>query len=141
MTKKSFILSSSGLQNIVVDQVGKQNEFKFLFGEHELKLNRIFAEFLSPFVSKLHQTDPTINSIDIKSFFNRDPKIEIFNYKELFTEDIISILKNISIGVSAEMSEEQSSKLRIISIIFGNDELYGKINELFPKEIEEKNIN
>lgn len=137
MNNKSIILTSSGLQNIIPD---KENEFKFILDGQELKLHKIFAEFISPLVSKIHRSDPTISSIDIKSFFNENPKNDS-NLNELFTEDIISILQKISIGFSAEISEEQSHKLRLISIIFGNEELYSKINEIFPKQIEEKNIH
>lgn len=141
MTKKSFILSSSGLQNIILDQLNDANDFNFIFGEQKLKMNKVFAEFLSPRVSQLHQSDPTICSINIQSIFNRNSSTNPFNNKDFFTEDILSIIQQISIGASVNISEDQSLKIRIISIILGNEELYKKINELFPKVINMNNIN
>ena len=66
MSKKSFILSSAGLKNLNLNQ--NQNyvdEFKFIIGEQEIKMRNIFAEFISPYVSQIHQSDPTIDSINL----------------------------------------------------------------------------
>lgn len=60
MSKKSFILSSSGL-NIVFTSKTKEDDFYFVFGDKEICMNRFLAEFISPRVSHIHQTDPTID--------------------------------------------------------------------------------
>ena len=62
MNKKSFFLSSAGLKNLVQNQ-SYGDDFKFIFGEHEIKMKNLFAEFISPYVSQIHQSDPTITSI------------------------------------------------------------------------------
>ena len=62
LDKKSFILSSAGLKNLVQNQ-SYGEDFKFIFGEHEIQMKNLFAEFISPYVSQIHQSDPTINSI------------------------------------------------------------------------------
>ena len=62
MSKKSFILSSEGLKNLVQNQ-SYGEDFKFIFGEHEVQMKNLFAEFISPKVSQIHQSDPTITSI------------------------------------------------------------------------------
>ena len=59
----------------------------------------------------------------------------------LFTENIISILNSISQGSSIQINYEENKKLRLISILIGNDELFKKINELYPKEFKEKSID
>ena len=62
MNKKSFLLSSAGLKNLVQNQ-NYGDDFKFIFGEHEIQMKNIFAEFISPYVSQIHQSDPTITSV------------------------------------------------------------------------------
>ena len=57
---KSIILSSAGLQNLVHNQ-NSEEEFSFFIGNKEIKMKNIFAEFISPYVSRIHQIDPTIN--------------------------------------------------------------------------------
>lgn len=73
MSKHTFILSSAGLRNIILSSNSENiyinslneefNQFKFIIGQKEIKMNKIFAEFLSPIVSHIHHSDPTINSI------------------------------------------------------------------------------
>ena len=66
----------------------------------------------------------------------------LVNYlKKMITSDTISLLHQISSGSSIEINEEQAIKLRFLSILLGNDELHRKLNELFPTNCSEKNIN
>ena len=68
MNKTSTILSASGLKNVHINHETEE-DFVFIFGKEELKMNNIYAEFISPIVSNLHhsrvshihQIDPTIN--------------------------------------------------------------------------------
>ena len=59
---KSMILSSAGLRNLVHNQ-NSEEEFSFLIGNKEIKMKNIYAEFISPYVSQIHQIDPTINYV------------------------------------------------------------------------------
>ena len=144
MSSKSIILSSAGLKNIILNDFNSESQFIFIFGEFELKMNTIFAEFVSPKVSHLRYADSTINSIQFDKTY---PNFEISttnyaqSYRELFTEDIISIVYQISCGYSVEINQEQSFRLQLISILLENEELYDKINEIYPIDISETNIN
>ena len=101
MNGKSFILSSSGLKNIVEDQ----NEFTFIFGEIEVKMNNTFAEFISPLVSHLHHSDPTINSIH----FSYPSKSYFSSIEETLTKENIKILQLISRGTKLELFQYLSN--------------------------------
>lgn len=123
---KSIFLSSSGLKNVVSRQ-SKEDDFVFLIGSKEIHMNRFFAEFISPSVSHLNHSDPTNNVIH----FDND------KYQDIFTQDMVDIIQQISHGYSIELKEDQIHKMRIISIIFDNQELFNKINELYSIDIKE----
>lgn len=139
MSTKVIKLSFEGLQNIVPNACQKDNEFSFIFCGKVIKMNTIFAEFISPAVSKIHIFDPTINSLcyDNDSFRNK------FNYQinDKITDEIIALVKQISCGHSIEINEEQAHELRNISILLENEELLSQINEYFPNQINEHNID
>lgn len=126
MSKKSIILSSSGIKNILED--GK--EFTFIFGEQEIRMRNINSEFISPIVSHLHHIDPTIDRFNFTTKAN-DYQL---HKKELLSEDIIDCLKEISKGNQIDLNDEQIKKMLIISIFVGNEELFKKMNELHPIE-------
>ncbi|KAK8890081.1 hypothetical protein M9Y10_034840 [Tritrichomonas musculus] len=130
MSMKSIILSSSGLKNIIVDEdaISKENNFKFLFGEQEIKMNRIFADFISPKVSKLHQTDPTIESIYFGN--NNYPQMS----QDLFTKELLIKFVLLCRGECIEVTKEESDQLRIISKLICNNELLNQIESLYPRE-------
>lgn len=44
MCDKSLILSSRGLRNIVLNNQEKEEEFIFIFGEKEFKMQRMFVD-------------------------------------------------------------------------------------------------
>ena len=153
MQKKSFQLSASGLKNIFTtsticfpyiysdsikkykqqekeyktNTAKKHDEFKFIFNKNEIRMHRFFADFISPRVSQLHQTDPTIDSIDFTYFIHK-----LSNHEELFDETFLSILIEILNGNKIEIESNMIRPLRILSIILGNEEIYQKINELSP---------
>lgn len=116
----------------------EQNEFCFIFGKHELRMNNIFAEFISPTVSYLHKTDPTINSIHYENIFSTNSK---FLIEELFNEETLSLLKKISSGFPIEINKEQGFNMQLISIIINNEELFEKIDEIYPFNINEFNVD
>lgn len=126
-------LSSDGLKNIVPAACRANSDFLFIFGEKEIKMNTIFAEFISPTVSRLHRTDPTIESICFDENIISKRSIKV-NTDQILTEDIISLLLQVATGHSIELNEEQGYKMRIISILLDNQELFLKINEIYPNE-------
>lgn len=132
MTKKSIQLSSSGLKNIVLDE----KDFIFIFGKEKIHMNNYLAEFISPKVSHLHHSDKTINSINISCPKEKD----IPSFNEIFSEDIVDIIHQISIGSSVEITEDQSSKMKFISIFLGNEELYKKLDDLYPNKFNQSDI-
>lgn len=132
MYKKSFILSSAGLQNLNQNQ-NYGDEFKFYFGQREIRMNNLFAEFISPYISQIHQSDPTINSIQ---FYEE-------KYSHLFgniSEDIFLIFEQISKGKSIEINKAQCVQLQVISILIKNEELFMKLNELFQSDTSEDGL-
>lgn len=133
MSTKSILLSSAGLKNMFTND----DEFTFIFGETEIRMNRVFAQFISPKVAQFHHSDPTINSLEI----NYIQDIETQNRKDIFSKDILMLFKSISQGSQISITKEQSIKLRIISIILCNEELLKKIDDLYPIEFDLKNVD
>ena len=78
-------------------------------------MNRFLAEFVSPRVSSLHYSDPTINVLRLD---------EIINEKINFNTEInVEILKSITHGESVDIDFNESQKLRILSLFLGNQEI------------------
>ena len=187
MEKKSLIISAAGLKNIIFS---KNDEFIFIFGDKEIKMNRILADFISPRVNKLHRSDPTINSFcfddifhsilsdqnsakifqqmynlkninhkedstdneddedsnslpndNINSTNDNNKKVYSQLYANFFNDEIIDLLFQISNGHEIEIDEETSVKLRLLSMVIGNEELFLQINKLFPQKIDEASID
>lgn len=138
MSKKSFILSSAGLKNLNYHQNYDKN-FKFIFGDHEVKLLNIYAEFISPYVSHIHQTDPTSSSL---YFPNKSSILDQTNnkYFSCFKDETFSLFENISQGELVELDNAQCFQLQIISILIKNYELYNKLDELFEKSKDDQRL-
>ena len=135
MTKKSFILSSAGLKNLVQNQ-NYGDDFKFIFGEHEIQMKNLFAEFISPYVSQIHQSDPTITSIHFYNMnFTNQSKT---NYLSKMSEEIFSLFEAISKGNSIDIDKEQCFQLQNISILLKNREMFTKLYELFEDDEKEE---
>ena len=132
MNKNYFCLSSSGLKNINKED----KDFTFIFGSREVRMNIIFAEFFSPLVSRLHLSDPTIDSFNFDYPSDVEPKLE-----ELISDDILLLIENLSSGSKVSINEEQNNKLQIISALIDNEELFDELNKLFPKEINQTNVD
>lgn len=114
----SLILSAAGLKNIVLRN-DSEDQFEFIFGSHSIRMNKIFADFFSPLVSKIHQADPTVDSIDFTN------KIATTN----ISEETFSLLEELSGGNFVEFCEEQRIELRMISIFLENEELFSLLSE------------
>ena len=141
MSTKQITLSSSGLQNVVLTKYQDDEDFFFVFGEEEFSMKSFFAEFISPKVSRLHKTDPTIHRINFGEFYKNNE--EEFNdiCRTVMTPEVVSHLQQISSGHSIFINEEEAIKLRFISILLGNEELEDKLNEHFPPKYSESNVN
>ena len=68
MSTKQIIVSSAGLKNVVLNKYQEDEYFIFIFGDQEIRMKSFYAEFISPVVSRLHKTDPTINEINFGEF-------------------------------------------------------------------------
>lgn len=130
MTAKTIILSSAGLKN-VIPRVDSGDEFDFIFGNHKMKLNNLFADFISPAVSRIHKSDPTTNYID---FTNKIEKLKI-------TEEVLLLIQQLSTGSSVEVKDDQIIQLQSISILLENEELFSAIDDKFNIDINESNID
>lgn len=133
MSKKPIILSSAGLKNIVKDD----DDFIFVFDSQELSMNNLFAEFISPVISRLHLSDPTIRKIEYK-----DPLISsFFNSQQSTIKTIFNEIKQHFEGNPIHISESEANPMRIFSILLGNSELYHIINDSFPRTQDSNNID
>lgn len=130
MSSKKVVLSSNGLQN-VIPRKNSDDEFEFIFGNHRIRMNNIFADFISPTVSRIHASDPMINSI------NFTKQINDFS----ITDDVLSLLQLLSKGFSVEIREDQVIQMQALSIILDNKELFTLLNEKFDTNINEENID
>lgn len=158
--KKYFQLSASGLKNIFttssndfpyifsysfpkskqkenkVEKSIKPDEFKFIFGPKEIRMNRIYADFISPLVAQLHQTDPTVDSIDFTYIISK-----LSNHEDLFNDNFLLLLQQILNGNQIEIESNLIRPLRIFSIILKNEEIYQKVNEISSINTEELNVD
>lgn len=122
MMKNTIILSSSGLKNLVIRNQDQESQFIFKIGNKNIRMHQLYAEFISPTVSHIHQCDPTINSISIDCPQN----------DEFFTDEIISQIQRLSSSYSIEIEQKDSPLFRNLSLFLGNEELHHAIDELFP---------
>lgn len=137
MNKKNFQISAAGLKNIVFSS--NENNFRFIIGEQEIQMNQLFADFISPRVSHIHHSDPTINSICLNDFIQESKISEI---TKIIDSEIIDKFQIISKGIKIEIDEETSNKLKILSVFLGNQEMYNEIDKLYPSNTkEEANID
>lgn len=123
---KTFTLSSSGIKNIICDE----KEFVFIFGNKEIRMSNVSAEFISPIVSRLHVSDSTINSI----YYKLPVKNDFPQFDAILTEDIINILYLLSKGSSVSMNTEQIYKIQQISILLSNSELFNELQKINNSE-------
>ena len=133
MSKQSIILSAAGLKNVVINKEEKEEEFIFKIGKKEMKMNKIFAEFISPRVSHIHQCDPTINFINLTDLNNNNNHSNKVNeiLEELFSENNQTRIKKLSEGNSIEIENEEIIKcIGYFSILVNNEELFQKIEEI-----------
>lgn len=89
MSRKTLILSSAGLKNIVQNIISTENDFLFIFGDKEVRTSKINADFISPLISQIHQSDPTMTKY-------KYPSDDCM--KTIFSESNLEHFKNICNG-------------------------------------------
>lgn len=133
MCSKSFILSASGLKNIVLNSDAyckneeEDNLFHFILGAKDLKMSFALADFISPRVSRLHAADPTANAIDFTEVIRKMP-----NTEAIFTEDVLNVFLQLSRGEAADVCADASRGLRLLAVLLGNREIYDRLGDLHP---------
>lgn len=127
---KVFHISASRLKNIIFasDEI---EDFRFVIGSEEIKIQRILAEFISPLVSHIHHSDPTIDSLSLNKFIRYEKQEDI---NKIITTELIENIKKISCGYSIEIDDDMINKLQFFSILIGNEEMYNEINKLYSKQ-------
>lgn len=131
MSIKDLILSSAGLKNIVFDKKQEEDNILLIIGKQEIKLRRVFAEFISPRISRIRQCDPTIETIDLTGLIYDD---KVDQLSQIFTTKLINIMNQLSSGYSIDLDENMISNFLLVSVILGNSELYSKIFDKLTKE-------
>lgn len=140
MATKSLILSSAGLRNINIGSCSEDHYFCFQIGQKQIVMNSFYADFISPIVASHHRADPTLDILIFDGFFTKGLEEFASFSKEVITEEIAMIVLQLASGVAVDVNQDQAFKLRFFSIIIGNEELYQKVNEIFPTEFNEGNI-
>lgn len=140
MATKPLILSSAGLRNINIGSCSEEHYFCFQIGQRQIVMNSFYADFISPIVANHHRADPTLDILVFDGFFTKGLEEFVSFSKEVITEEMSMIILQLASGVSVDVNQDQAFKLRFFSIIIGNEELYQKVNELFPTEFNEGNI-
>lgn len=85
---KSVIITSTGLKNIFFDDSSSNSEFHMMFDETDIKINKICAEFISPIVSKICKSDPTIEEIQFGDFYADKAEI-LKNFQKKLLQKIL----------------------------------------------------
>lgn len=137
MDKRNFKISAGGLKNIILNN-SFDDEFTFIIGNEEIRMKKIFADFISPRISRIHQADPTIDSFCFDNCITEKQKAKI---AEIFPTKLLRKFEEISRGNPIEVDSETSEKLLILSVILDNSEIYDGMNDLFPIEISKTKID
>lgn len=122
MSDTSLVLSASGIGMIPFENY-TDIKFRLIAGSSNMIILGPIADFFSPKIAKLHTVDPTLDCL-------------ILSKKEtssnLLSDDIQNVLLQIITKGMGNIDHEKSIKLRILSIILENEELYHKIDQIFP---------
>ena len=127
------MISGTGLRNVIFTSSDFEDNFRFILNNQEIILNRFYADFISPTVSHIHQADPTINHL-----YLNDTIRELNISNEIINSELLNNIKQIASGYSIEIDEEMGHKIRLFSLLLGNDEMFNQMNELFPISTKEE---
>lgn len=120
-----FSLSSNALKTLNFNLYEK--DFKFIVEDKEYYVSKIFADFVSPNVNKLHRTDPTSNCYFIPKY---DKSKQIDYFKNLNLEsisddtdnDIFKCILQLSEGNEIEINKFNKNQLLYYFNKLGNSE-------------------
>lgn len=126
---KTFSISASGIENIVLSINNADEEFTFIIRNKEISMNRIYADFISPRVSKMHNFDLTIDSFCFDDLIDRIEQAE-----DVFTPELVENFKLMSKGKAIQIDEKMAHQIKILSILLDNEEIFNQMNQMFPFE-------
>lgn len=106
---KEIILTHEGLSRLGLD-----NDFELRTDRKSVGCNKSQIRFISPLISNLLLSDPTIESFQLET-----PE----------SSKCSEILRNLLNGSKISITEDQSRIFRAISLELGNDELFSLIND------------
>lgn len=133
---KTFLISASGIENIILSINNGDENFQFIIGKHEINMNRIYADFISPRVSKMHSFDSTVDSLCFNDFIYRTEQIDT-----VFTPELIENFKLMSKGKAIEVDENMAHQIKILSVLLDNEEIFNQMNQMFPFESKKDKFN
>lgn len=122
MTCKTLTLSTMNTKYIPFE-IYTDKEFRLISGNSVMTILSIQADILSPLISKYHQRDPTMDTI----FLSKDERSS-----NLLSDDIQTILHKIIKSEKVDINYDESIKLRIISSLLENYEIYESIEKIYP---------
>jgi hypothetical protein len=105
-----MFLSTRGLSN--VPRLEERNDFEFIVGQEHYACPSLVADFLSPHVAIMHQADPSISTLAIKT------KDDSNSFRQFL---------DVGFGVPLSVNDSNSQFLRSLCAEVGNLELYTMI--------------
>ena len=100
-------------------------------------LQNFFVPLFHDFINQI----PRFKTFIIKNHINLSSNSETPSFSTIFTSSMISKLSELSCGNSIKITQEESEKIRIISIILENDDLFNIVNSLYPIDMTEIGSN
>jgi hypothetical protein len=97
----SVQLSSAGLRQVPFDQC--PDDFFFLVGQQRHVCHRLLADFLSPLVSRLHMSDPTLRELRLKTVdsSNLFPEFLRLGHSVCLTDSMITFFSELAVELDA----------------------------------------
>lgn len=121
--RKILSLSASGLANL--DTCAYPNNFTFITKQNEYRCNRVFADFISPNVMRLHRLDSTADKYTLK--FDDNDKI-------------FGVFLGLMHGGEVDMSLYNARRFCEIAHELGNLDLLEKIFAVEDRTIDSSNV-
>lgn len=116
------------------------NDFTFIVNNVEFRTNKFAADLLSPKISKIHQSDPTISEyhINTETKGNFQYFLDLLNFKtKEFTEEnhkfISEIIEELSIDhIDINLAQKEINKENVFEMI----ETHSKFRHFYSKELD-----
>ena len=118
-------------------------DFTFIVNDKEYTTSRVVSDLLSPYISQMHQTDPTLSTFIInteeKGDFNHFLDLVTFTTHSiptnefLFFSEVIEKLGNVSIGIDNIQSNSLTND-NVIELLHRHEQFH----HLYGKQIEQE---